>query len=116
MQEDKKLKELLKEHAMEETSANFTNIIMTRLQPAVLEQKTVPLLKQKVPQMLAALFVASCGALLLLSIFIQPAQLPVHFSVMLPENYFSQIISFLITFWFVMLVNQLLQKKKLTYF
>ncbi|WP_018612275.1 hypothetical protein [Segetibacter koreensis] len=116
MLEDKKLKELLREYAMEETSADFTNIVMSRLQCADLWQKTVPLFKLRLPQMLAALFAAICGALLLLSFFIQSTQLPVHFSVKLPENYFSQIISFLIVFWIVMLVNQLLQRKKLSYF
>ncbi len=113
MQEDKKLKELLIKHAMEETFADFTNTVMQRIQSAAAAKAYAkPLLKQKLPKTLIVAFILVCIVLIALSIFMQDAQLPFLFSVKLTAKYFSQIISFLIAFWVIMLINQLVNMKK----
>src|SRR5437879_1933034 len=113
MQEDKKLKELLIKHIVEETSAEFTNTVMQRIQSgAAVKAYAKPLLKQKLLKTLIIAFILVCVVLLTLTIFMQDAQLPFLFSVKLTAKCFSQTISFLIAFWLVMLINQLWDKKK----
>jgi uncharacterized membrane protein len=113
MQEDKKLKEFLMKHAVEETTSDFTNIVMQRIQiSAAAKISVTPLLKQKLLRILMAAFLLVFVILLVLSISMQPLKLPFHFSVKLPAEYFSEIISFLIAFWVVMIINLLWTKKR----
>jgi hypothetical protein len=108
MQEDKKLKELLMKHAAEQTSPDFTNRVMQRVQTR--NAASIPglsLFKQKSLRIMIVAFLLVFFILLVLSISMQPVKLPFYFSVKLPAEYFSEIISFLIAFWVVMIINQL---------
>lgn len=101
-------------HAAEETSPDFTNIVMQRIQTSTADTKSAtPLLKQKLLRTLMAAFLLVFVILLVLSISMQPLKLQFHFSVKLPAEYFSQIISFLIAFWVVMIINRLWNKKRM---
>ena len=111
MQEDKHLKALLKQWAVENPSADFTSRVMQRVTPAyTFNTPPTPLLKQKVPQLLFSIFILICIALLALSFIMPAASLPVQFTVKLPVINFSQGFSFLIAFWVVMLFNLAFKK------
>lgn len=106
MQEDKNLKELLTKWGMETPSADFTSSVMQRVTAAYHSTKpAMPLLKQKIPQLLLAMFLLVCIALLALSCTIAAAALPFHFTVQLPAKSISQSLSFLLVFWIVVLLN-----------
>jgi len=110
MQEDKDLKELLMKWGVENPSADFTSHVMQRITSAyVTNSHTVPLLKQRIMQVLLGVFILVCIALLALC-FTTPLALPFQFSVELPARYISQGFSFLIAFWLVMLLNLVLRK------
>ena len=105
MQEDKKLKELLIKHAAEETLPDFTSVVMRRVE-SIATMPATTLVKQKSLRILVAAFLLVFVALLVLSISMQPVKLPFYFSVKLPVEYFSEIISFLIAFWVVMIISR----------
>ena len=111
MQEDKKLKELLMKHATEQTSPDFTNRVMQRVQTsAAASTPGTSLLKQKSLRTMMAAFLLVFVVLLVLSISMRSVKLPFYFSIKLPAEYFSEIISFLIAFWVVMIINRLWNK------
>lgn len=111
MKEDEKLKKLLATHLMENTSADFTKNVMQRIEAAYAAKPyATPLVKHKLLQVLMAVFVTVCLVLLALSIVVHPAELPFHFTVKLPANYFSQIIYFLVVFWIIMFSNEVYKR------
>lgn len=113
IEKDKKLQELLKQLAMEETPADFAQNVMYRIEAAATAKKReLPLLKTKLIQALAGVFVLVFATLLAVCISNQPIAFPFHFTLELPSNYTTQITSFLLVFWVVMLSNQLYQKKE----
>lgn len=105
MQEDKDLKDLLMKWAVECPSADFTSRVMQRVASAsVTNPHTAPLLKQRLPQIVAGIFLLICIALLALCIT-TPVLLPFQFTVSVPARYLSQGFSFLVAFWVVMLFH-----------
>ncbi len=110
MEEDKNLKELLSEWALLDTPEDFTARVMQRVAAA---HATTPLLKDKLMKVLVGVFVLVCLVLLALCIISQPVQLPFNFTVPLPPAYFSQITSFLIVFWVVMIGNEIVNRRRM---
>jgi hypothetical protein len=113
IEKDTKFQALLQQLAMEETPADFTQNIMERVEAsAIAKSRQVPLLKTKLMQVLVGIFVLVFVSLLVVCISNQPIVFPFHFTVELPYSYVTQLTSFLIVFWVVMLINQLYQRKE----
>ena len=105
MQEDKKLKELLIKYAVEETPEDFTGNVMQRIKLITAKKYTTASIKYSLLKILIIVFLLVSAVLFMVSIFIKNMQLPFYLSIKFPAEYFSQIIFFLIAFWFVMLIN-----------
>ncbi len=112
MEEDIKIKALLQQWAVEETSADFTLNIMQHIEAeAIAKKRVIPLLKQKLVKILATIFALVLIVLLAVCNTSQPIAFPFIRSIKIPAGYISQITSFIIVFWSVMLANQLYQHK-----
>lgn len=98
MQEDKKLKELLAKHAIEETPVDFTDKIMRRIESTNSQTQFVLHPRMK---LFALSFIVVCMLLLLMSNKNQSFQVNTD----IPSEYVLQIIRFLVIFWIVMLIN-----------
>ncbi len=77
MHDDKNFKELLLKGALEETSPDFTDEIMRRIEAApVIETTHQPLINHKIKLAFIIVFVTVLSAILSISIFIPPSNLP----------------------------------------
>ena len=105
MQKDKKLDELLKQHALEETSADFTAGAMNKI--AALQTSkynTTSPFQSGLLKILIGVFVFVCIMLLVASIVMHPFAPAIKIN-MQPPFYTTQLIYFFIAFWVVMLAN-----------
>ena len=112
MLENKNIKDLLQQHAMHETGADFTVDVMNKIaamQSA--KQASFSLLKSGLIKVLIAVFIVVFIALIVMSVSVFPSLAPQVFKINLASDYVSKLISFLIAFWVVMLMNQLLKRK-----
>jgi hypothetical protein len=105
MQKDKKLDELLKQHAIEETSADFTAGVMDKISAMqTLKHNTASILQTGPAKILLVVFAFVCIVLLVLSVTMHPFIPSIKINV-LPSSYTTQLIYFIISFWIVMLAN-----------
>jgi hypothetical protein len=111
MQKDKKLNELLMQHAMEETDADFTAGVMDKIAALQTSKHSITsLLHNGLVNILVGVFVFVCITLLVVSIVMQPFGSGININI-LPSSYTTQLIYFFIAFWVVMLTNQWLKKR-----
>ncbi len=117
MHDDKNFKELLSKGALEETSKGFTDEIMRRIEAApVSETSHQPLINHKIKLAFIIVFVTVLSALIALSIFIPPSNLPFDFWIKIPSVRladFYNLVYFIMAFWFVMFLNHHLNKRNL---
>lgn len=112
MEEEKEIKALLQQLAMEETNDDFTFSVMQRIEALeTVQPHVVPLLRQRLIQVLSGVFASIVVALLVWCAFGQPIVFSFHFTLAIPTNYISQLVSFVVVFWLVMLVNLVYQWK-----
>lgn len=104
MQEDKKLQSLLNKYAMQEPSEGFDEQVMQLIEASTVKHPA-SILNPILLRVLMGVFITALLLLLLATFFIQPASLPVHFNISLPQNVYMQVFSFFAAFWVVMLVN-----------
>ncbi len=107
--EDKKFKEVLMKQAVEETSGNFTAEIMRRIEalPAA-KSYYQPLVNPAIKLAFIIVFASVLSALIAVSIFIQPSDLPFKLTVTIPViriETFYNIVYFIIAFWLLMFFN-----------
>jgi hypothetical protein len=104
MQKDKKLDEVLKQHAIEETSADFTANVMNKV--AALQTSKHYILspfKSGAAKFFIGVFVFVCITLLAASV-VHPFASFIKINIQTP-SYTTQLIYFFIAFWVVMLAN-----------
>ena len=103
MQKDKKLDELLKQHAIEETSADFTAGVMNKITALQTSKHYITSsFKTGVAKILIGVFIFVCTTLLVASVVHPFASV---IKIMQPPSYTTQLIYFFIAFWVVMLAN-----------
>jgi len=113
MQEDKVLKELLQNSLAEETSDGFTDGLMHRINIASASAAyTHSIWQARLFKIIAATFIFISILLLLLSIPLQKITLSFDWKLELPSALSLQIIQFLLVFWIVMIVNQVVTGRK----
>ena len=113
MQEDKVLKELLQNSLAEETSDGFTDGLMHRINIASASASyTHSIWQARLFKIIAATFIFISILLLLLSIPLQKITLSFDWKLELPSALSLQIIQFLLVFWIVMIVNQVVMGRK----
>lgn len=113
MKEDKLLKELLQQGLMEETSASFTERLMQRINTASASEEYIHSLWQdKLFKTIAAAFIFISILLLVLNIPFRRITISFDWKLALPSAFSLQIIQFLLVFWTVMIVNQVLSARK----
>lgn len=113
MKEDKHLKELLQHSLMEETSADFTDNLMQRINMAsASEAYTRSLWQDKLFKIIAATFIFISILLLVLNIPLDKITQSFDWKPELPSALSWQIIQFLLVFWIVMILNRVLLARK----
>lgn len=113
MKEDKHLKELLQNNLVEETSAGFTESLMQRINMASASGAyTRSLWQDKLFKVIAATFFSISIVLLSLNIPLQKIAISFDWKLELPSALSLQMIQFLLVFWIVMIVNQVLSARK----
>lgn len=110
MQKDKKLDELLKQHAIEETSPDFTASVMNKIAALQTSKYNIASpFQSSLSKILIGVFVFVCIALLVASIM-HPFAPGIKINIQ-PPSYTAQLIYFFIAFWVVMLANLLWKKR-----
>src|SRR5215472_10668684 len=104
MEEDKKIKMLLQEYALGETSSTFNDDVMLKIKAAVLTQKTRPLLNTFILNLLKIIFCVVVVVIVGCTILF-PINLPATFSININSNIYKQLFSFIIVFWAGMFMN-----------
>ena len=105
MQKDKKLNELLMQHAMEETNSDFTAGVMNKIAALqISKQYTTSLFQNRLSKILIGVFALACIALLVVSFVAHPFKPGININILSP-SYTTQLIYFFIAFWSVMLIN-----------
>jgi hypothetical protein len=113
MKEDQLLKELLQNNLMEETSAGFTDGLMQRINIASSSASyTRSIWQDKFLKIIAAAFIFVSVLLLLMTLPLKKITLSFDWKLELPPALSLQLIQFLLVFWTVMLVNQLVVRRK----
>ena len=113
MKDDKSLKELLQHNLMEETSSGFTESLMQRINVAsAAGEYTRSLWQDKLFKIIAATFIFISILLLILNIPFKKITISFDWKLELPSASSLQIIQFLLVFWIVMIVNQVLSERK----
>ena len=110
MEEDKRIKTLLQQFGVEETSSTFSNSVMEKINAAVLIKETKPLLDNSIVNFLKIIF---CLVVVMLSaciLFIPFNNMPIIFSINISSNIYKQLFSFIIVFWIGMFINVWLNK------
>lgn len=110
--ENDKLKDLLMQYAENSTSADFTNKVMKGIEATDPVWQTESFFKQKLPKVIALLFVIVCLALIVVSFFTKPIELPLYHTPSWLASYSWQLVYFIIIFWTVLLANQWWNNKK----
>lgn len=115
MQKDKQLEDMLRKWGVEETSADFTSNVMNKIEASyAINQYKQPFMHNKIKHIFIAAFLLIAIVVFILSVFINPADIPFRLSINLPvvnREYFINIISFLIAFWIVLVGNYLMNNK-----
>src|SRR5437868_2746209 len=97
MQEDKNLKDLLQQHAMHGTDADFTAGVMNKIAAMpTTKQVSFSLLKSGLIKVLIAVFIVVFIALIVMSVSIFPSLAPQVFKINFASDSVSKLISFLI--------------------
>jgi hypothetical protein len=104
MQKDKKLQSLLTKYAIQEPSAAFDDKVMQLIKPVKTTQP-VFLIGRIWLRILLCVFIIASIVLFLIALFMHPQSLPVHFYIPIPLKLYTQLFSFLVAFWIVMLTN-----------
>ena len=105
MQKDKKLDELLTQHAMEETGTDFTAGVMNKIAALQTSKHHITsLFQSSLSKILAGVFALICIALMFISFVAHPFEPGININI-LPASYTIQLIYFFAVFWSVMLVN-----------
>ncbi len=105
MQKDKKLNELLMQHAMEETGADFTAGVMNEIEALQTPKPyVVPMFQGALAKILIGIFAFACMALLIVTFVAHPFEPEINFNILSP-SYTMQLIYFFTAFWLVMLAN-----------
>lgn len=113
MKEDKHLKELLQKNLVEETSAGFTENLMQRINIASASGAyTRSIWQDKLFKIIAATFISISILLLLLNIPFKKITMSFDWKLELPSALSLQLIQFLLVFWIVMILNQVLSARK----
>lgn len=111
MQEDKKLQSLLAAYAVQETSAGFEGMVMQRVM-ACPKVHAAPLMSNLLKTILLTAGGLVAVALLVTSAFINPNIYTGYSFMHISQNVYTQLFSFFAVFWIVMLVNLLVNRKK----
>lgn len=113
MKEDKYLKELLQNNLVEETSADFMDKLMQRIElNSVVNEYTNSLWQDKFFKTIAATFIIISLLLLFLNLPLEKIKLSFEWKLELPSTLPLQIIQFLLVFWIVMIMNQLFLRRR----
>jgi len=113
MKEDELLKELLQNNLMEETSAGFTDGLMQRINIASSSTSYTRSIRQdKFFKIIAATFIFISILLLLMTLPLKKIDLSFDWNLELPPALSLQLIQFLLVFWTVMIVNQVIVRRK----
>ena len=111
MQKDKRFNELLMQHAMEETSEDFTEGVMNKIAALQTTKHNITsVLQSGLAKILIGAFAFVCIALLSVSTVMHPFKSGIHINI-LPSFYTMQFIYFLIAFWIVIFANQWWKKR-----
>lgn len=113
MQDDKNFKELMMKCAVEETSQDFTAETLRRIEALSATKTSQPLINHTIKQAFIIGFAIVLTALLAISLFIKPADLPFNF-IQIPTirvEVFYNLISFILAFWVLMFLNYYLQNR-----
>jgi hypothetical protein len=113
MNDDKDFRELLLRHAVEETSADFTEKTMGKIYGIRAgSYANQPFIKHAIKLAYTVIFVVVVLALIALSTFIKPTDLP--YDVRLPLiriEHFYNTLYFIISFWLLMLINYYYERR-----
>lgn len=118
MEQDKKLQDILRQSA-DGASLHFTGTVMNRVQRSALPSQYQPMVNSRIRKAFIFVFTAITVSIFLVSVIIAFAGY--HFTgwpavslflAYVYENYYP-IIAFIITFWFVLITNSLIEKKLL---
>lgn len=113
MKEDQLLKQLLQNNLIEETSADFTDVLMQRINIASSSASyTRSIWQDKFFKIIAASFILVSVLLLLMTLPLKKITLSFDWNLELPAALSLQLIQFLLVFWIVMLANQVVMKRK----
>jgi hypothetical protein len=104
MEKDEELQLLLSKYAMHEPSAAFSDNVM-KLITASQVKTSAPLISSSLRNILFILFAVVVIALLIVSFSIQPAMFDKQITIAISSTVYTQLFSFFIVFWVVMLVN-----------
>lgn len=114
MKEDQLLKELLQNNLMEETSAGFTDGLMQRINIASSSASyTRSIWQDKFFKIIAVTFIFISILLLFMTIPLKKITVSFDWNLELPPALSLQLIQFLLVFWTVMIVNQVIVRRKL---
>ena len=113
MKQDQLLKELLQNNLMEDTSAGFTDGIMRRINMASSSASyTRSIWQDKFFKIIATAFIFISVLLLIMTLPLKNIALSFDWHLELPPALSLQLIQFLLVFWIVMLVNQVVIRSK----
>jgi len=110
MQDDERIKMLLHEYGVEETSSTFNNNVMQRINIAFTKQ-TKPLLNAFILKLLKIVFSIVLIAIIICFVFIPINNFHTPLSINLSGEVYRQMFTFIIVFWVVMLMNMWLNKR-----
>lgn len=111
MQEDKKFHSLLSMYAMQEPSAGFDEKVM-QLVEASAAKRPVILVNSLLLRVLLGVFAITSFILLVVAFFIKPQIFTAYVPVSFTSGVYTQLFSFLVAFWIVMLANLWWNKRR----
>jgi hypothetical protein len=109
MQEDKTLKELLNENAMQETSSSFNEHVMQCIQVAGL-RKSTPLISSFVLNFLLFFFFVVLVTVIICLMVVPLNGWPLNITFDISAGTYDQLLSFILIFWLMMFINMLWNK------
>lgn len=115
MKQDENLKKLLAKHAVEQTADDFTVKMMQRINSeAITSSKSFLAGNFPIKYLLIVLFIIVTLALVVISLFLKPLQVPVEIQIKLPPfitHHFYHFLILIPAFWMLVFINLRYEKK-----
>ena len=111
MQEDKNLKNLLNEYAIQDTSSTFSSNVMEKITAASFIHQSKPLLNNNILNLLKIVFLIVLIALIIYVVITPFKNITVPFNTDIDENIYKQLFSFIIAFWTTIIINLWVNKR-----